>query len=184
MVRIITGKYKGHILKVAKGDDVRPTADRVKETLFNILSSRLDFEGFVVLDLFAGTGSLGFEALSRGAKKVIFVDNSRKALQIIKENAERLSCVDKILIVNDDALSFIEHSKEKFDLVFADPPYMYPQLDMLVNKIWEKKLLNEIGFFSLEHDSRVIFTPEISPFEIEARREFGKTAITVFKYKV
>lgn len=184
MVRIITGKYKGRILRVAKGDDVRPTADRVKETLFNILSSRLDFEEFVVLDLFAGTGSLGFEALSRGAKKIIFVDNSRKALQIIKENAERLNCVDKILIVNDDALSFIEHSKEKFDLIFADPPYMYPQLDMLVNKIWEKKLLNEFGFFSLEHDSRVIFTSEISPFEIEARREFGKTAITVFKYKV
>jgi len=183
MVRIITGKYKGRSLKILKGDDIRPTSDRVKETLFNILSSRINFKNLVVLDLFAGTGALGFEALSRGAERVVFVDNYRRALDVIKENAQILGCSDKILTVNNDALIFVEYSTEKFDLIFADPPYVYSYLDELVHKIWERKLLSEIGYFSLEHDSRIVFTPETTPFEIDTRREFGKTALTIFKYK-
>ncbi len=183
MVRIITGKYKGRLLKLVKGDDIRPTSDRVKETLFNVLSSRINFENLVVLDLFAGTGALGFEALSRGAEKAVFVDNSRIALKMIKENAQMLGCSNKVLIINDDVLNFIEYSNEKFDLIFADPPYMYPHIDKLIHRIWERKLLSEIGFFSLEHDSGIIFTSETMPFEIETRREFGKTAFTIFKYK-
>ncbi len=183
MVRIITGKYKGRLLKLVKGDDIRPTSDRVKETLFNVLSSRINFENLVVLDLFAGTGALGFEALSRGAEKAVFVDNSRIALKMIKENAQMLGCSNKVLIINDDVLNFIEYSNEKFDLIFADPPYMYPHIDKLIHRIWERKLLSEIGFFSLEHDSGIIFTAETMPFEVETRREFGKTAFTIFKYK-
>ncbi|MEN3038499.1 MAG: 16S rRNA (guanine(966)-N(2))-methyltransferase RsmD [Candidatus Kryptonium sp.] len=183
MVRIITGKYKGRSLKIAKNESIRPTSDRVKEALFNILSNRINFENLVVLDLFAGTGALGFEALSRGAEKAIFVDNYYGALKMIKENAKELGCVDKILIVNDDALRFIEYSTEKFDLIFADPPYMYPHFNELIYKIWERKLLSEIGFFSLEHDSKIVFTPDLIPFEIVTRREFGKTAFTIFKYR-
>ncbi|CUS82393.1 16S rRNA (guanine966-N2)-methyltransferase [Candidatus Kryptonium thompsonii] len=183
MVRIITGKYKGRLLKLAKGNDIRPTSDRVKEALFNVLASRINFENLLVLDLFAGTGALGFEALSRGAEKVIFVDNHRGALRMIKENAQMLGCSEKVFVVNDDALNFIEYTNEKFDLIFADPPYMYPHIDKLVHKIWEKKLLSEIGFFSLEHDSGIVFTSETTPFEVETRRAFGKTAFTIFKYK-
>lgn len=183
MVRIITGKYKGRLLRISKGVDIRPTSDRVKETLFNILSSRIEFENLVVLDLFAGTGALGFEALSRGAGKVFFVDNYRKALNVISENAQALGCTDKVIIINDDVLNFIEYADEKFDLIFADPPYMYRHIDELVYKIWERKLLSEIGFFSLEHDSGILFTSDAVPFEIEARREFGRTAITIFKHK-
>ncbi len=184
MVRIITGKYKGRSLKLFKGtDDIRPTSDRVKEALFNILSSRINFENLLVLDLFAGTGALGFEALSRGAQRVIFVDNYRKALKLINENAQILGCKDKIVTVYDDVLNFLKYADEKFDLIFADPPYMYPHIDDLVHKIWERRLLSEIGFFSLEHDSGIAFTDETVPFEVEIRREFGRTAITVFKYK-
>jgi 16S rRNA (guanine(966)-N(2))-methyltransferase RsmD len=183
MVRIITGKYKGRLLKLSKGVDIRPTSDRVKETLFNILSSRINFENLIVLDLFAGTGALGFEALSRGAERVFFVDNSGRALKAINENAQILGCVDKIVTINDDALSFIEYAGEKFDLIFADPPYMYPHINELVYKIWERRLLSDIGFFSIEHDSGIIFSTESVPFEIVTRREFGKTAITIFKHK-
>lgn len=183
MVRIITGKYKGRLLKLSRGVDIRPTSDRVKETLFNILSSRINFENLIVLDLFAGTGALGFEALSRGAERVFFVDNNRKALKVITENAETLGCVDKIVTINDDALNFIEYVEEKFDLIFADPPYMYLYINELVYKIWERKLLSDIGFFSIEHNSGLIFSSEFVPFEVETRREFGKTAITIFKYK-
>jgi len=183
MVRIITGKYKGRTLKIPKNEDIRPTSDRVKETLFNILSNRINFEDLLVLDLFAGTGALGFEALSRGAEKVFFVDNYPKALKMIKDNAQILGCSDKIITVNDDALNFIDYADEKFDLIFADPPYMYPHIDELVHKIWERRLLSEIGFFSLEHDARIVFLPETTEFEIVTRREFGKTAITIFKYR-
>ncbi len=183
MVRIITGKYKGRLLKLSKGVDIRPTSDRVKETLFNILSSRINFENLIVLDLFAGTGALGFEALSRGAEKVFFVDNSSRALKVITENAQILGCVDKIVTINDDALSFIEYADEKFDLIFADPPYMYPHINELVYKIWERGLLSDIGFFLIEHGSGILFSPESVPFEVVTRREFGKTAITIFKYR-
>ncbi len=183
MVRIISGKYKGRLLKLPRGEHIRPTADRVKETIFNILSSRVKFENLVVLDLFAGTGALGFEAISRGAEKVYFVDNHHRAVEIIRMNAQNLGCADDVILVKDDALNFIDYADVEFDLIFADPPYMYPHVDKLVNKIWERKLLSEIGFFVLEHDSGIVFVEDMINFAIETRRDFGKTAITIFKHK-
>ena len=182
MLRIISGKYKGRRLRILKGLDIRPSSDRVKETVFNILSSRIDFEGLDVLDLYAGTGNYGLEAISRGARKAVFVEISSKAVRNIKENIELLGCSEACEIIRDDSLAFIEYSNEKFDLIFADPPYAYKKMDELVNLISEKDILNDDGFFVLEHPSKLEFSNEFKNLEIETTRNFGRTKVTIFKH--
>ena len=120
-MRIITGQARGRRLISPEGYDVRPTTDKVKESLFNIIQFRLD--GASVLDLFAGSGQLGIEALSRGAEKAVFVDSSRKSLDVVKKNIElcRFSAQAQTFLC--DAAAFLRTTKEKFDVVILDPPY-------------------------------------------------------------
>lgn len=117
-MRVITGTCRGRRLLEPTGSDVRPTTDQVKEALFNII--QFDIEGRRVLDLFAGTGQLGIEALSRGARECVFVDASRESVRLVKENLKRCDLTASVL--NTDALSYLR-SREKFDLIFLDPPY-------------------------------------------------------------
>lgn len=120
-MRVITGKARGRRLLTPEGMDVRPTTDKVKECLFSII--QFEIEDAVVLDLFAGTGQLGIEALSRGAAKAVFVDSSRKSLETVKKNIS-LAAIDAISNTNcSDAFSFLQTSRDKFDIVFLDPPY-------------------------------------------------------------
>lgn len=168
-MRIISGKYKsrrvysayGHDLKDTKGrkdkhpkdikdelNGFRPTTDRAKETLFNVLNNILDFEDVTCLDLFAGSGSLGFEALSRGAASCEFVESYSKQAGMIKQTAEELGCAEQIKIHNEDAMRFLKlREGEGFDLVFADPPYAYENYTELVNEVMRLKF----GIFALEH---------------------------------
>ncbi len=120
-MRVITGTARGRRLISPEGLDVRPTTDKVKESLFNII--QFDLEGAVVLDLFSGSGQLGIEALSRGAEKVVFVDSSRKSLDVVKKNIDLCKFSDKSVAVLSDAFTFLKTTKEKFDIVFLDPPY-------------------------------------------------------------
>ena len=117
-MRVITGSARGRKLKTPQGMDVRPTTDSVKEAIFNII--QFDVEGRRVLDLFAGTGQMGIEALSRGAKECVFVDSSRQALNIVKENLK--ICNLQGTVISGDAVSYLSRG-ESFDLVFMDPPY-------------------------------------------------------------
>ena len=118
-MRVITGSARGRRLKELEGLETRPTTGKVKEALFSVI--QFDIEGRRVLDLFAGTGQLGIEALSRGAECAVFVERRRDALQVIRENLEACGMTDKARVVNGDAMSYLK-SGEKFDLIFLDPP--------------------------------------------------------------
>jgi 16S rRNA (guanine966-N2)-methyltransferase len=121
-MRIISGKYRGHHLVSFQADHIRPTTDRVKESQFNILTGY--FDGARVLDLFAGTGNLGLEAISRGAREVIFVEKNKKSIAILEKNVEKLKVSEPYQIVQKDVLSFLKsYQGEPFDVVFADPPF-------------------------------------------------------------
>ena len=120
-MRIISGSARGRKLFSPEGMDVRPTTDKVKESLFNII--QFELSGAAVLDLFAGTGQLGLEALSRGAAKAVFVDSSGKSLAVVKKNAELCGFSDNARLVRSDAFSYLSRAEERFDIVFLDPPY-------------------------------------------------------------
>lgn len=149
-MRVISGKARGTILYTLEGEATRPTLDRVKEALFNILQNEI--RDARVLDLFAGSGALGIEALSRGAKEVIFSDKSVKAIQIIKKNIEKTHFEKQCDIVNQDYEKIIKNSKEKFDVIFLDPPYEADIATNAVKLIMEYELLQEDGMIVLETD--------------------------------
>ena len=120
-MRVITGTARGRRLKELEGMETRPTTDRVKEGIFNII--QFDIEGRRILDLFAGTGQLGIEALSRGASTAVFVEQRRDAAELVKDNLKITQLSDKGRVVNGEAMSFLSSAREKFDIIFVDPPY-------------------------------------------------------------
>ena len=179
-MRIITGKYKGRVLTTTRDVDVRPAMDRVKGTIFNMLQNRLDLRNASVLDLFAGTGSLGFETMSRGAASIVFVDDNRRMLEIIEQNAELLECLDECDIVHDDALSYVNHiAGVQFDLIFADPPYDYEQTSEIPSKVFDRQLLKKSGVLIIEHAKRLTFDPS-ELYTRSVRKEFGNTTLSFF----
>jgi 16S rRNA (guanine(966)-N(2))-methyltransferase RsmD len=178
-VRIITGKYKGRRLSTLNDGSVRPATDRVKGSIFNMLQNRLALGGASVLDLFAGSGSLGFEALSRGAAAVVFVDDAPDALELIEENAAMLGCVDQCQIIQADAVRYVSSAGEKFDLIFADPPYAYPGTPSIPEAVFARKLLKNGGFLIIEHSRKGSF-PSSPLYTVSERREFGNTHVSFF----
>lgn len=130
-MRIITGLYKGRTIKTVKDLSVRPATERVRQTLFNMLANRIEFDGITVLDLFAGSGSLGLEALSRGAARVIFVEASEEAAGFIEENARVLGCEDAVEVLHMDSMGFLAARQGAYNLVFADPPYAFEQTSQI-----------------------------------------------------
>lgn len=180
-MRIITGKFKGRILTSLPDNSVRPATDRVKTTIFNVLQSRLRMNGAHVLDLFAGCGSLGLEALSRGAADVVFVDSRRAVLETIERNAEALDCIDSCILVQTDASIFVERTDEKFDLIFADPPYAHEAISDIPPRIFQRQLISNDGFLIIEHSKRTTFDP--SPlYRIAVEKDFGNTRVTFFAH--
>jgi len=179
-MRIITGLYKGRTLKTVPGLSVRPATERVRQTLFNMLVNRVDFDGVQVLDLFAGSGSLGFEALSRGARRVVFVERDSDALKYLEENATVLRCLDAVEIHSADAAQYIQSTSERFDLVFADPPYAYTGTASLPEWIFSRGMINDGGYLLIEHSSSLHFEdhPLYSP---GPEKKFGRTLVTFFQ---
>jgi 16S rRNA (guanine966-N2)-methyltransferase len=155
--------------------------DRVKGTIFNMLQNRLRLEGARVLDLFAGSGSLGFEAVSRGAESCVFVDSYQPALDMIEENGNALDCLSQCEIVQDDAFSFIARSGQSFDLVFADPPYKFEGTIELPLIIFQNTLIQNEGFLIIEHHKSVIIPPADLYFQA-AQRQFGSTLVSFFTH--
>jgi len=179
-MRIITGKFKGRTLVTTKDVHVRPAMDRVKGAIFNMLQNRLALGGARVLDLFAGTGSLGLEALSRGAAVITFVDDNRHMLDVIEKNAELLGCLEECDIIHDDALSFVERTSHRdFDLIFADPPYEYEETRTIPHKVFAGQLLKKDGLLIIEHAKRTAFDPSTA-YTLDVRRDFGNTSLSFF----
>ena len=154
-MRVISGTARGKKLNSLAGLETRPTLDRVKEALFNIL--QFNIKEASVLDLFSGSGALAIEALSRGAKEAVACDNSNKAIKIIKENLEATRLIDKAEIINKDyieALKKLNKESKKFDIIFLDPPYKTDYVIKSINDILEYKLLAEDGIIVVETDDK------------------------------
>lgn len=177
-MRIITGSLKGRRLSLPGRElDIRPTSDRTKEGMFGVISARKELEGIRVLDLFAGTGNLGFEALSRGAGSVEFVDGSRFAINLIQKNAEQFGVSSQVHCILSDVQQFIHGTPRSYDLIFADPPYDYPEMPELVEKVIDDGWLSEDGWLVLEHDRRHDFTDHL---HCAFSKPYGRTVVTIF----
>lgn len=175
-MRIISGKYRGLKLADFDGDAVRPTADRVKESLFNILMGKV--AGADVLDLFCGSGNLGIECLSRGAASVHFNDASATSIGILKKNLIRLKDEPTCKVTNLD-FSVCLTRAGRFDLIFIDPPYRLEAGVQALKIIGEKSLLNDGGIAVLERDRS--FSGEINGLNVTDERKYGKTYLTFFE---
>lgn len=139
MMRVITGLAKGTQLKAPAGETTRPTSERSKEAMFSMI--QFEVEGRRVLDLFAGSGQLGIEALSRGAKSAVFVDQSAPAVQVIQSNLQKTKLQEKSAVFGKDGFSFLQGTTEKFDLVFLDPPYAAGAIPKALSGLLERDLL-------------------------------------------
>ena len=178
-MRIISGKFKSRKLKAPK--DIKPTKDSVKETIFNIIGGRI--KNTVVLDLFAGSGTLGLEALSRGADRLYLVD---KNIKVIKENIENLSnnLYENIEIFREDAFSFIQEAKKKglkFSFIFADPPYYQGLAKKCLHKIYKYDILQSNGLIIIEHEKRSNLPQHIGRFELMRIISAGITQVSFYK---
>jgi len=176
-LRIISGVARGRKLKEPLGDKIRPTSDKVKESIFNII--QFDIEGRRALDLFAGSGQFGIEALSRGAKNVDFVDSSSDSVKLIRENLKICNLSDRASIYARDALRFIE-SEEKYDLIFIDPPYDSKLAEVAVSKITEFDKLNINGIMICETKVDTSMPEVTLPYVLQKEYKYG--GVKVYKY--
>jgi 16S rRNA (guanine966-N2)-methyltransferase len=171
-MRIIAGTHKGHTIHAPRGSDTRPTSDRVRENVFNILGP---VDGATVLDLYAGSGAMGLEALSRGAARAVLVESDRDAVRAIERNLDKLHL--KATVLERDALAVLASERTKYDLVFVDPPYdMYPELEPKLVR-YLPRVLDDDGVVVLETDART--EPKL-PLEQRTSRKYGQTRVTVY----
>ena len=176
-MRIISGKYKGRVLAQNKKLRARPTTDKAKESLFNILNFQLDYENIKALDLFSGTGNISFELASRGVKDVTAVELRFDHIKhIYKLNAELGTDVK---IVKSDAFKFVKKTQEKFDFVFADPPFDLENLEEVFNTIFNSEILNEGALLIIEHGPRNNFSKYPN---FQEARNYGKVNFSFFQF--
>ena len=182
-MRIITGKAKGIILKTPKGDSTRPTAERVKEAVFSML--QFDIEGRSVLDLFAGSGQMGLEALSRGAANATFVDKSKDAVNFIKNNIEKTKLNENATVLQSDYLDFIKRNAGKqYDIIIIDPPYALKMYNPALKALLEAKILKSSTLIVCESGTDEIFNGDIAlqaKFQIAKQNKYGTVYITILK---
>lgn len=181
-MRVVSGKFKGRQLKAVPGMNTRPTTDKVKESIFNIIGPY--FDGGSALDLFGGSGSLGIEALSRGIDRVVFVDKDGKAIQTIKQNVETFELEPRVEIYRNDAmraLNALNKREISFDLILLDPPYKRHHLEDLIHKISDYHLLSETGLIMAEHSNDVELPIILGSFKRTRQEHYGLTVISVYK---
>ncbi|MBE7028235.1 MAG: 16S rRNA (guanine(966)-N(2))-methyltransferase RsmD [Ruminococcaceae bacterium] len=174
-VRVISGSARGKKLISPPDDRVRPTLDRVKESIFNMIA--FSVPGAKVLDLFAGSGALGIEALSRGAESAVFVDKSRDSLLVAEENLKITSLSGRAECINCEFDNFLKSCTKSFDLIFLDPPYADGLLDEALRLIFEKKLLNNGGYIICESDGKPEFVPDETLFSVHRLKHYGRVQI-------
>lgn len=176
-MRIISGSARGRKLKEPKGMDTRPTTDKVKEGLFNII--QFEMEGRRVLDLYAGTGQLGLEALSRGAEHCTFVDQRREAAALVRENIKLCRFEDRARVAQEESLSFLSTCREKFDIVFLDPPYASGLLEKSLDRLTQFDILREHGIIVCESGTDWSVPALTPPYEVGREYRYGQIKLTV-----
>ena len=178
-MRVITGIARGRKLQTLDGEDVRPTTDRVKEAIFSIV--QFDIEGRNVLDLFAGSGQLGIEALSRGAKSAVFVDSNSDAIEIVKKNLAAAKLLTSAIVLETDCCSFLRSKGEKFDLAFLDPPYRKGILQKALPIVTEH--MNKGGIIVCESGADEEMPEDANDFKLLKQYRYGKTKVTTYSHK-
>lgn len=183
-MRIISGKARGTKLYTLDGTATRPTLDRVKESLFNIIQN--DIEDSTVLDLFSGSGAIGLEFLSRGAKRAVLCDSSKDAIKIIKQNVQKTHFEEKVEVYNMEVTKLVERlQNQKFDIIYIDPPYATDFIKISLEKIIEYELVNENTKIIVETDdeTRILNQIEKMDVEITDKRKYGRATIIFLKYR-
>lgn len=183
-VRVVSGSKKGIHLKAVTGMSTRPTTDKVKEAIFNIIGPY--FDGGNGLDLFGGSGGLGIEALSRGIDKVIFVDRDQKAIQTIKGNLETCRLVEHAEVYRNEAfraLKAIVKRDIKFDLILLDPPYKQQKLIELIEEISKHQLLTKHGYIVAEHGSDVSLESSIGNLRLVRHEVYGIIGVSIYRHE-
>lgn len=178
-MRVITGTARGIQLKTPEGMVTRPTTDRVKEAMFSII--HFDIPGARVLDLFGGTGQLGIEAISRGAKHAVFVDAGEPACRLIKENLKKTKLEGQGRVVRSDYLEFLSRCRESFDIILLDPPYAEVFLENALKKITEIDILAENGIIVTERPLGKELPWEFAGFDRSKDYKYGNTLVTIYR---
>lgn len=176
-MRVITGSVRGRKLKDVPGLDTRPTTDKVKEAMFSIV--QFDIEGRTVLDLFAGTGQLGIEALSRGAARCVFVEENREAVRVIRQNLTTTGLLDRAEVIQGDSLAYLGRCREKFGLAFFDPPYASSLLEEALARATAIDIMTENGIIICESTQEKELPPLPAPYETGRTYRYGKMKLTL-----
>lgn len=179
-MRIISGSRRGRKLLSFDGDLIRPTTDRVKESIFNLIRDYV--EDSSVLDLFGGSGALSLEALSRGAKSAVIVDYDKRSVDLIEKNIGITGFSENTRVIKSDASEYLEKTDEVFDIIFLDPPYNKGYVLPVLSVIFQRRILSEDGIAVLESDFKDEHG-EVPGFDILKQRKYGRTFITVYKRK-
>lgn len=178
-MRVISGKARGVSLKTPDGMKTRPTADRVKEAMFSII--QFDLPNAKVLDLFAGTGQLGIEALSRGAKSAIFVDCQDSACKLIRENLKKTHFEQESRVIKSDYMSYLKTTSDRFDIILLDPPYAELFLENSLKMITEIDILQTNGIIVTERPLKKELSLEFPGFSRSKDYKYGKTLLTLYR---
>lgn len=176
-MRVITGEARGRKLVTLEGEDVRPTTDRVKEGMFNII--QFDLEGANVIDLFAGSGQLGIEALSRGAKHCTFVDSANRSIDVVKQNLKTVGFEKRASVFCGDSKMYINLSKDKFDIALLDPPYNKNIIDSVLPSVAEK--MTDYGVIICETALDETLPQSAGEFSIHREYRYGKIKLTAYR---
>ncbi len=182
-MRIIAGQCKGHHLAPLKGGKTRPTQDRVRESIFNILESYGPF--LKVVDLFAGSGALGLEAMSRWGGTAVFVEYARPAIECLRENIRRLKMEARSRLIQRDlgrGVHFLVKSGAPFDLIFMDPPYSQGWCNLVIGPLLSLPVLSETGILVLEHDLKEPIPENVGDWGIGDQRRYGQTRVSFYKF--
>lgn len=181
-MRIISGKARGIRLDMIEGLETRPTTDRIKENIFNLIN--FDIDEALVIDLFSGSGALGLECASRGAKAVTLVDNSRQCDQIITKNITNTRLGSTCKFVLSDARSYLRRVEaESIDIILMDPPYLKDYINPLVENIVSLNILNEDGLIVIEHDFKDQIKFDEDYLELHKFKKYGKSGVTILRRK-
>lgn len=175
-MRVITGSARGRKLMTLEGSDVRPTTDKVKEAIFSIV--QFDINGSEILDLFAGSGQLGIEALSRGAKRCTFVDESRNSIKVVTENVRACGFADSADILNTESIGYLRTCRRIFDLAFLDPPYNKGIHEKALPLLAEK--MSDRGIIVCEHETGLVLPESCGALIKKRTYKYGKIEVTVF----
>lgn len=177
-MRIITGSLKGRRFEIPKGLDVRPTTDRTKESMFNKIEAYKYIEGTRVLDLFAGSGNLGFEAISRGAREVLAIDLNHANVKLIEKISRSWDIEHQVRTATIDVQQFLKSPPQAFDFIFCDPPYNYEWMEQMIEQILTNGWLSPTGWLLLEHDKYHSYTGDSNCFFSKA---YGRTTVSIFQ---